>query len=586
MISTLLLSLTFSLFQAPTQRPGLVEIPGGNVTLGAANEPTMDRIRKDPVAASIFAGELPRTSVPVEGFFISPTPVTNEMYLEFVNATGAVPPPTWATISAEKRNELIQEGKGWVDGTPTNPAYKFDEDAQAEWWKEHWQDEGQEWAMPGGIALEPVVFISFLDAQDYCEWIGMRLPTEHEWVRAARGDTDWDYPYGQEFSREKSSSISTKPNALAFKRLPVGTFDNPSPFGIYDMVGQVHEFTDSQAKKLEGYESFNMEVETTPGKKEKIYPDPVWDQSRIILKGGCCELEDKYMRIDSRYAYEKTSAVKLVGFRVAASKIPLMDAAYLKTRGMRSGVLGVPPASGLDYSRTLGMEQFNQFDLAKVASKRTQHKALKGLKVKVEPKVPDTYAVFGPHRAFTMTPLKDSFEAHNWQSFAKVDKTANKDGRFIPIGALCTDVPLAEYGVPAGNYTMVYMPGLKKKTMERMGAWTKGLVKPGTDSEAIEIKDPLLPSVDMLHLEIVPDRRYLLLADDEGVAVAAIPLIGAPVLKQGKQVGHEITYNAKTEKLQVKFRVAAARGKAYGFTFALNPVDAEGKSMAQPADWK
>ena len=46
------------------------------------------------------------------------------------------------------------------------------------------------------------------------------------------------------------------------------------------------------------------------------------------------------------------------------------------------------------------------------------------------------------------------------------------------------------------------------------------------------------------------------------------------------------TYNDKTEKLQVKFRVAAARGKAYGFTFALTPVDTEGKSMAQPADWK
>lgn len=544
----------------------------------------MDRIRKDPVKASIFAGELPRTSVAVPGFFISPTPVTNEMYLEFVNATGAIPPPTWATISTEKRNELIHEGKGWVDGKPTNPAFIFDETAQAEWWKEHWQDEGQEWSMPGGIALEPVVFISFLDAQAYCEWIGMRLPTEQEWVRAARGDTDWDYPYGHEFSREKSSSISTKPGTLAFKRLPVGTFDNPSSFGVYDMVGQVHEFTDSQARKLDGYESFNMEVSNASGKMEKIYPDPVWDQSRIILKGGCFELEDKYMRIDSRYAYEKTAAVKLVGFRVAASKMPLMDSAYLKTREMRSGVLGVPPASGLDYSRTLGMEQFQNFDLAKIAAKRSQHEALKGLDI--EPKVPATYAVFGPHRALTLTPLKNPFEVHNWQSFAQVDKTANKDGRFIPIGALCTDVPLAEYDVPPGMYTMVYMPGLKKNTLERMGAWLKGQDKPGADGEPIEIKDPLRPSVDMTHFEIVPDRRYILLTDDNGVAVAAIPLIGAPVLKQDKQVGHGLSYDPKTKKLQVDFRVAANRGKAYGFTFALSPVDAEGKSMAQLANWE
>jgi len=584
MISTLLLSLTFTLLQGSPQRPGLVEIPAGNVTLGASESATKDRIRKDPVKASIFAGELPRTSVAVEGFFISPTPVTNEMYLEFVNATGAVPPPTWATISKDLRQEIIHEGQAWVDGQMTNPAFKFDETAQAEWWKEHWQDEGQEWDMPGSIALEPVVFISFLDAQAYCEWIGMRLPTEMEWVRAARGDTDWDYPYGQEFSREKSSSISTKPSTLAFKRLPVGTFDNASPFGIYDMIGQVHEFTDSKAKKLEGYKSFNMEVKNASGKKEKIYPDPVWDQSRIILKGGCCELEEKYMRIDSRYAYDKTAAVKLVGFRVAASKMPLMDAAYLKTRDMRSGVLGVPPASGLDYSRTLGVEQFTQFDLAKIESKRADHEALQALKLK--PNVPDSYAVFGPHRSMTMTPLRDPFEIHKWQSFSKIDKTANKDGRFVPIGALCTDVSLSEYEVPPGTYTLVYMPGLKKKTIERMGGWMKGKDKPGTDGEPVEIKDPLLPSVHIQDLELVPDRRYILITDNKGVALAAIPLIGAPVLKQDKQVAHGINYNEKTEKLQVSFRVAANRGKAYGFTFAFKLADANGKDMSNPADWK
>jgi len=584
MISTLLLSLTFSLLQGPAQRPGLVEIPAGNVTLGAAEKPTMERIRKDPVKASIFAGELPRTSVAVEGFFISPTPITNEMYLEFVNATGAVPPPTWAVISKDKRQEIIHEGQAWVEDQMTNPGYKFDEQAQADWWQAHWQDEGQEWKMPADIALEPVVFISFVDAQAYCEWIGMRLPTESEWVRAARGDTDWDYPYGPEFSPDKSSSISTKPMKLAFKRLPVCTFDNPSPFGIYDMVGQVHEFTDSKAKKLEGYKSFNLEVKNASGKKEKIYPDPVWDQSRIILKGGCCELEDKYMRIDSRYAYERTAAVRLVGFRVAASKAPFQDSAYLKTRNMRSGVLGAPPASGLDYARTIGMEQFQQFDLAKIAAKRAPHEALKALGM--EPKLPPSYAVFGPHRALTLTPLRDPFEVYKWQSFSKIDKEANKEGRFVPVGAFCTDLALADYNLPPGTYTMVYMPGLKKKTMARMGAWTKGKDKPGADGEAIEIKDPLRPSIDITNLELVPDRRYMLLADDQGVAVAAIPLALAPTLKQEKSVPHELVFNKKTGGLMVKFRVAANRGKAYGFSFSINPVDAEGKSMANPADWK
>ncbi len=584
MISPLLLSLTIALLQAPDQRPGLVKIPAGNVLLGAAKEPTLERIRKDPTNANIYAGELPRQSVRVDGFFISPTLVTNEMYLEFVQATGAIPPPSWAVISKEQRQAIIHEGQQWVDGKPGNPGYKFDEAAQAEWWAQHWQDEAQEWRMPAEIALEPVVFISFVDAQAYCEWTGLRIPTEKEWVRAARGDTDWDYPYGPEFDRTKVACNSTKPTPLAFKRLPVATFQNQSPFGVYDMVGQVLEFTDSPAVKLDGFKSFSVEVVNAAGQKEVLHPSGLWDQSRIILKGGCCQNSPVYMRIDSRFGFERTSAVNLVGFRVAASEAPFQDSAYLKCRNLRSRVLGAPPLKALDFSRTIGLEQFSTRDLKAIAAKRKAHDALAPLKM--EPKLPESYAVFGPHRAITFTPLRDAFGFWNHQTLSKVDRMVAKDGRFVPLGAFCTDVPLDGHDLAPGSYTMVYLPGLKKKVMEKMGAWIKGHPKPGSEGETEEIKDPLTPSIDITNLELVPDKRYILLADDQGVAVAALPLTLAPVLKKDSGVAHGLVYDEKNDELTVHFKTAGNRGKAYGFTFRVRPKSEDGLSLANPERWK
>lgn len=584
MISPLLLSLALPLLQADVQRPGLVEIPAGNVLIGADEDATHERILADPVYAEIFAGELPRRSARVDTFFLSPTLVTNEMYLEFVNATGAVPPPGWAVISKDQRQALIQMGK-----EEFGPGYKFDEDAQAVWWADHWQDENQEWRMPPEIALEPVVFISYEQAIAYCEWTGLRLPTELEWVRAARGDGEQDYPFGEAFDRERATCNATKPSSLAFKRLPVGSFDNASPYGILDMVGQVHELTDTRATALEGFQSFNIEVVNAQGKKETLYPGPSWDQSRVILKGGCYENDPKYMRIDSRLGFDRSAAVKIVGFRVAASPTPMQDAAYLKSRNVRGGILGGSPENVLDFSRTLGLEQFTMRDLKAIEAKRMPHEDLQ--KAKREAAVPEGYGVFGPHRSVTITPLRDAFggDVYKHQSFSKVDKEILKSGAFAPVGTFCTDVRVKDFDLKPGSYTMLYMPGVKKKMLERMGAWIKGQGRPGSVEEgddAKDIKDPIETTIDLSSVELVPDRRYMLLADDNGVAVAALPLTMAPAHKNEKSVPHQVTYNSKIDGLEVKLRLAGGRSKFYGFAFNLKLEDEEGNSVSNPELWK
>ncbi len=105
----------------------------------------------------------------------------------------------------------------------------------------------------------PMVQVTWFGARAYCEFYGWRLPTEVEWEKAARGTDGRPYPWGDEIKRNNANYYSSHDlyEKIAGKEgntTPVGfyngqtydgyeTLDSASPYGLYDMAGNVWQWT-------------------------------------------------------------------------------------------------------------------------------------------------------------------------------------------------------------------------------------------------------------------------------------------------------------------------------------------------------
>src|SRR5512138_639432 len=113
-------------------------------------------------------------------------------------------------------------------------------------------------AVPG-YEQHPMTNVTWFGARGYCEANGWRLPTEVEWEKAARGTDTRPFPWGEEITRNHANFYSSRDPfedmaSFGSRTSPVGfyngrtydgytTLDSASPYGLYDMAGNVWQWT-------------------------------------------------------------------------------------------------------------------------------------------------------------------------------------------------------------------------------------------------------------------------------------------------------------------------------------------------------
>jgi len=119
--------------------------------------------------------------------------------------------------------------------------------------------DGETFTPQSGYENHPMTMVSWFGAWGYCGYYGARLPTEMEWEKAARGTDTRPFPWGEEIARENANFYSSRDpfedmSNFGSRTSPVGfyngkkygdyqTLDSVSPYGLYDMAGNVWQWT-------------------------------------------------------------------------------------------------------------------------------------------------------------------------------------------------------------------------------------------------------------------------------------------------------------------------------------------------------
>ncbi len=223
---------------SPTDNAIMVAIPEGDFFMGSPYN------RGD-------ADEQPQRKVYLDKYYIYKFEVTVKQYKDFCKITGYKMPtaPSW----------------GWIDS-------------------------------------HPMINVTRYDAEEYCKWARVSLPTEAQWEKAARGTEGRPFPWGQKWDPTKLVNKANSNNATC----AVGIFpDGSSPYGVMDMAGNAWEWV------ADGYD----EKFYTKGANTNPFNPPVPNGKGIIRGGSWSNTDLSKFRVANRCWFYPDQGYSTNGFR-------------------------------------------------------------------------------------------------------------------------------------------------------------------------------------------------------------------------------------------------------------------------------
>jgi sulfatase modifying factor 1 len=171
-------------------------------------------------------------------------------------------------------------------------------------------------------AVLPAESVTWHEAEEYCRNSGKRLPTEAEWEYAARGGTDTEYYWGNEFDATQSNfcdskcvmNIRTENMSDGFPNTaPVGSF-SANPFGLHDMAGNVNEWV-SDWFEIRYYK--NSPKDNPKGPQRSNPSERRGGGTQKVYRGGAWKSDSNSQRSAWRKGFETDYRLDGTGFRCA-----------------------------------------------------------------------------------------------------------------------------------------------------------------------------------------------------------------------------------------------------------------------------
>lgn len=209
--------------------------------------------------------------------------VTNAQYAEFLNEA-------YNAGKFTEANDITVRGMYPGDSKTSAGEYEyFNVDASR---IIHW--DGSSFNVVTGFNNHPVVEVTWFGAWAYAEYYNYKLALPVEWEKAARGDTGWDYPWGDELAVcPQASFFGCFPGTETF---PVGLTTGASPYGVYDMAGNVWEWI------------YNFHE-----------GNPAYSGYRILRGGSWGQQADELQTWAGRFVREPDNSYGAIGFRCVRS---------------------------------------------------------------------------------------------------------------------------------------------------------------------------------------------------------------------------------------------------------------------------